>query len=333
MQRILIVRLSALGDLVFASTLLQGLLQAYPQARIDWLVQSDFADLLHTQPQIARVQVWERKLWGRLLRSGHWLGLWRTILAFRRQLRAQRYDCVIDAQGLAKSRLLAWLAGGTRRVGYRSKEPLGSLMHELVQRPADNTQIASEHRALVAYLTGNPGAAPLLLPPALPAPVSDAIVLAPFTTRPQKHWPEAHWAALIRLLAAQHLPLLLLGGPADAEAAQRIVAAAGAPSALHNLVGRTKLGEAAACIAAARAVVGVDTGLTHMGIAFDKPTVAIFGSTVPYRAGARAPLTVLWLGLPCSPCHRQPTCGGRFDCLTGIRPEQVSASLAELLRG
>ena len=67
-----------------------------------------------------------------------------------------------------------------------------------------------------------------------------------------------------------------------------------------------------------------------MGIAFARPTVAIFGSTVPYRSGGRAALRVLWLGLPCSPCHRRPTCGGAFTCLREISPEQVIAALREV---
>jgi heptosyltransferase-1 len=70
-------------------------------------------------------------------------------------------------------------------------------------------------------------------------------------------------------------------------------------------------------------LVGVDTGLTHMGIAFNTPTVAIFGSTRPYLDTRRDNAKVIWLGLECSPCRRNPTCHGAFTCLRDITPDQV----------
>ena len=335
-QKILIVRLSALGDLVFATSLLDGLLAAFPQAQVQWLVQPEFAGLLKSQPRIAKVHLWERKRWGELFRGFRWLALFGLLRGFSQALRQEDFDWVIDAQGLAKSRLLAWLAGGRRRIGYASKEPLGFLLHDLVARPADvppftDKPIAGEHRALVQTLTGHYGPPPRLTRPVQVAAIAGVVAIAPFTTRPQKHWPEAHWGQLIKLLIADGHRLVMLGGPADKPAAERIVALAGAPATLINQVGKTNMAEAAAQMADAVAVVGVDTGLTHMGIAFEKPTVAIFGSTVPYRAGGIAPLNVLWLGLPCSPCHRKPTCGGAFQCLSDIGPERVSASLRTLL--
>lgn len=331
--RILIVRLSALGDLVFATTLLDGLRRAYPKAEIDWLVQPEFADFLRQQPDIAQVQVWDRRAWSSLWQARQLVALWRAVGALRQVLRARDYDWVIDAQGLAKSRLLAWLAGGRLRIGYSSKEPFGFLMHQRlrkqrVSRPYLSKAIGLEHRALVVQLTGLAGGAPRLsaaaaaADPAGPAPV----VLAPFTTRPQKHWPERHWARLLQLLVARGERPQLLGGPADEAAASRILALSGVADRIDNRIGRTSIAEASQAIAAAAAVIGVDTGLTHMGIAHDRPTVAIFGSTVPYRTGARAPLEVLWLGLSCSPCRRRPTCGGAYSCLADISPEQVLAA-------
>lgn len=335
-QRILVVRLSALGDLVIATALLDGLRQAHPQAEIDWLVQPEFAPLLRSQqPDIAELHLWERKTWGALFRGLRWLTLWRAVRGFRDTLRARRYDWVIDAQGLAKSRLLAWLAGGSHRIGYTSKEPLAGLLNATVQRfpegAPERAAIGSEHAPMLAALTGLSIGAPRLRRPALPANPR-TVVLAPFTTRPQKHWPEAHWRTLIATLLARGEALTLLGGPGDRDAADRLLA--GLPAdAVRDLVGRTKLPEALAWIADAKAVIGVDTGLTHMGIACDRPTVALFGSTLPYRGGGRAPLQVLWLAMSCSPCGRKPTCGGRFDCLGDLEPNQVLRALDTMRAG
>lgn len=332
-QRILIVRLSALGDLVIATALLDGLRQAHPQAEIDWLVQPEFASFMGTQPAIAQLQVWQRKQWGQWLRGGRWWTLWQAVREFRRQLRERRYDWVIDAQGLAKSRLLAWLAGGRFRIGYTSKEPLAGLLHQTVQRfpegAPERLAIGAEHAPMLRALTGHDIGAPRLRRPDLPANPA-CIVLAPFTTRPQKHWPEAHWRTLIAELQARGEPLALLGGSGDRAAADRLLVGL-PPDAVHDLVGRTRLPEALAWIADAKALIGVDTGLSHMAIASDRPTVVLFGSTLPYRGGGRGPLQALWLGLPCSPCGRKPTCGGRWCCLGELTPGRALEALESVL--
>ena len=90
-----------------------------------------------------------------------------------------------------------------------------------------------------------------------------------------------------------------------------------------SLAGATRLPEAAALIRHAGLLVGVDTGLTHMGTAFATPTVALFGSTRPYLDTGRSNGRVIWLGLPCSPCRRRPTCDGAFTCLRDITADRV----------
>src|SRR5690606_25023836 len=101
----------------------------------------------------------------------------------------------------------------------------------------------------------------------------------------------------------------------------------GAPG-IADLVGRTDLAQAAALVRDSALVVGVDTGLTHMGIAFGVPTVALFGSTCPYTVTGRDNARVIWLGLSCAPCHRAPTCGGAFPCMRDI---SASRALHEAL--
>ena len=129
------------------------------------------------------------------------------------------------------------------------------------------------------------------------------------------------WQALApQLIAATGLTPVILGGPADGEAAARIAAA---DPRIVNLAGQTRLPEAVAAIAHAALLIGVDTGLTHMGTALARPTVAIFGSTCPYQNTGRPTGSVIWLGLECSPCRRRPTCGGKFTCLRDITPAMV----------
>lgn len=336
-RRILLIRLSAFGDVVIATALLQGLRHAHPEAEIDWLVQPEFAELLRTQPAIAQVQLWERKRWGQLFRGLRWLALLQAMLGFRRTLQARNYDWVIDAQGLFKSRALARLAGGRYRIGYDSKEPGKHWLHRRVQRhPEAHTQrqfIGDEHAPMLAALTGTAQATPQLDLTAVDEaarPAGRYLVVAPFTTRPQKHWPQAHWIALLRALTQRGESVLLLGGPADGPTAQQLVEAV-ASARLDNRVGHTCFIQAAALIAGAEAVIGVDTGLTHLGFALGRPTMALFGSTRPYAAAREPHSAVLFKSLPCAPCGRHPTCSGRFDCLQQLTPHTVLETLRTLL--
>jgi heptosyltransferase-1 len=100
---------------------------------------------------------------------------------------------------------------------------------------------------------------------------------------------------------------------------------------VENWVGVHPLGVSAALIQGADAVIGVDTGLTHMGIAAGVPTVALFGSTCPYTQTGRDNVRVIYHALPCSPCKRSPTCGGHFDCMGGIRPVEVLDALRHVM--
>lgn len=325
------MRLSALGDLVFATSLLSGLRAAFPDARIDWLAQTGFAALLRDDPRLDAVIEVPRPT----LRSPvAWLRL-------RRALRRRGYDWVIDAQGLAKSRWLAWLAGGRLRLGFASKEPLAFLLHQTLHKGGDIADIASEYRDLAERLTGTAAS-----PPQLPVGATSAqrvasemqalslapgfVALCPFTTRPQKHWPDAHWIALAQRLAASQLRrCVVLGGPGDRAHAARLVAQM--PAGSLDLAGRTALADLPAWLAQARLVIGVDTGLTHIGIAVRTPTVALFGSTCPYTQGADAPLAVLYDGLPCAPCKRHPSCDGAYTCMTQLSPERVFRAAQRLV--
>lgn len=326
--RILILRLSALGDLVFATALLQGLRARWPRAYIGWLAQSGFAGLLENDPRLdalIRVDTAALRRFGNVLR-------------LRRELASHRFDWVLDAQGLAKSRLLAALVPGAHRIGFESKEPAGFLMQTLLPKGGDIRRISSEYRFLAEALTGQPPP-----PPSLPVSAAqlDAvqrrmaalglapgfIALCPFTTRPQKHWMAEYWPQLAALLPR---PCVIFGGPGDVEPAERI--AAQLPATARNLTGRTKLSELPAWLRQAGLVIGVDTGLTHIGVAVHTPVLALFGSTCPYTTGAASPLTVLYDALPCAPCRRNPTCGGRFDCLRGITPQRVADAARQLLQ-
>jgi len=329
--RILIIRLSALGDVVFATSLLQALRTRYPKAYIGWLVQDNFAGILEGDARIDERVIFQRQM----LRSP------RALLQLRKRLAASRYEWVIDTQGLAKSRILASLASGATRIGFPSKEPGGFLMDRIMPRGDNSGEIAWEYRHLASQLTGAPADPPSLQPNAEEtARVLEQmqqlglspgfVAICPFTTRPQKHWMEDYWPRLAQLLGQKPWgPVVMFGGPGDVEAAERI--AQQLPPGSINLVGKTRLPSVSAWLAQAQLVIGVDTGLTHIGIALRRPVLALFGSTLPYQTTSGSPLRILYDALPCSPCHRTPTCNGQFTCLRDITPGRVAEAAQQLL--
>ncbi|MGL1832733.1 glycosyltransferase family 9 protein [Rhodocyclaceae bacterium SMB388] len=342
MKRILIIRSSAIGDIVFASPIAHCLRRAHANAHIVWLLEPGLEALIADDPDVDAVLTWSKSEWIRLARSGRLIALARAVTDFVRTLRQQRFDTVLDLQGLLKSGVLARLSGAPTRIALGGFEGSRWLMTEVVPKKGVHLRISAEYRHLAEHL-GLPAGdfAPRLH--LAPQAVSDTFarlqaldldkqayaVLAPFTTRPQKHWREDGWRRVATSLRDElGLATVLLGGPADIAAAARIAAP---DNGLIDLTGKTSLRDSAAIVSRASIVIGVDTGLTHMGIGFDRPTVAIFGSTRPYLDPVRTNVRPIWLGLACSPCRRRPTCGGAFTCLTDITPDHVMDEVGVLL--
>jgi heptosyltransferase-1 len=340
--RILLVRLSAIGDIVFASPLVSALRRACPDGHIAWLVQPELSTLLDHHPDLDETISCPVGHWRRLWRERRLRELAGGIWALRQTLRLRRFDVALDLQGLLKSGLLTWLSGAPERIGLGSREGSQWLMSRTLPRGGDPKRIASEYLYLAEDLglPTEPFQMAVHYSPADADFVQEMLVreqllggyavLCPFTTRPQKHWFEQRWSALATRLGSDlGVTPVLLGGPGDQEAAQRIVD--GADGRLVNLVGRTSLTEAAALIDGADLLVAVDTGLGHMGIALGTPSLLLFGSTCPYLETTRANARVLYHPLPCSPCKRRPTCGGAFTCMAEIRVGEVLANALELV--
>jgi len=290
-RNILLVRLSALGDIIFTTSLLDVLRNTFPKARLTWLVQQHFAGIIQEDPRLDNIITVPKSTFSS---PG-------ALLQLRRQLRQQQYDLIIDAQGTLKSNLTSALAG-PRRIGFAAKKIGGTLLHEVIPKGGDIRDISSEYRFLGNVITGQEAGPPSLK--ILPNRQQDVlrqmnewavrpgfVALSPFTTRPEKHWVEEHWAQLAALVHAAGKQPVIFGGPGREAEAARMADASGAP--VINLTGRTQLADLPAWFSMAELVIGVDTGLTHLGIALRRPVVALFGATCPYTQGATSPLKVL----------------------------------------
>ena len=340
-KKILVVRMSAMGDIVMASPILQSLKLLYPDAKISWAVQPEFADVLRGHELIDELIIIPKGQWKKDFKAFRWVKLWQAIRQLKQQLRAKKFDLAMDLQGLAKSGVIVKWSQATRRIGLNSREGSQKWMHQVVDGSAvDGALIGSEYQAMAQFLGDMRANFSMHLPTKLDTPnlaslksqLGDAyLIFCPFTTRPQKHWFNDSWQQLAKILpigaqvpAGEKMSfnIAILGGPGDVEAAEDLMQSM--PENVLNLVGKTSIQEAIAVIRHSAGVIGVDTGLTHMGIAENKPTLALFGSTLPYSNTRFDKAKVLYHKMDCSPCRRNPTCEGRFDCMRALTPDLVA---------
>ncbi len=280
-----------MGDVIHALPVVSDIRAARPDAVIDWVVEESFADLPRLHPGVADVIPVAIRRWRRAWFSAAFREERRRA---RERLAAAPYDLVLDLQGLLKSALVArWARGPRAGFSWRcAREPVASLFYHR-RHDVDMSRHAIERlRELAGAALGIRHDAPPvfgLKAPALAAvgldpPGGDrpAAVLLHATSRAEKQWPEESWHALIDRLAASGLvPVLPWGSDAERLAARRL--AEGNPAAV--VAPRMSLAQCAALLGAARCVVGVDTGLTHLACALDVPTVALFAATPAWRFG------------------------------------------------
>ncbi|QDX81833.1 lipopolysaccharide heptosyltransferase I [Denitratisoma sp. DHT3] len=304
-MRILLIKTSSLGDVVHNLPLVTDLARRRPDARIDWMVEEGFVDIPRLHPAVRRVIPVALRRWrGQLLRRD----TWREIAAFRALLRAEAYDVVLDSQGLIKSALLtaqARLAPGGTRCGYgreAAREPLAARAYDRGFGIPRNAHAVERNRWLAAAAFGyTPDlpldygiAAPPLAADWLPAARAYAVLLTG-TSRADKLWPEAHWVELMRALAGAGLRAVLPAGSGEErQRAARLAAAVPGALAAPPLA----VAQLAGLFAGAALVVGLDTGLTHLAAALDRPTVALFAGSDPELTGVHAGPRAVNLGRP-----------------------------------
>ncbi len=154
--------------------------------------------------------------------------------------------------------------------------------------------------------------------------------ICPFTTRPQKHWFSDEWLRLCELLWKElGFVSIIMGGPKDREKAEMM--AHGREGYIVPMAGQSTLMMSASILSFSDVIIGVDTGLTHMGTALKRPTVALFGATRPYLNANCRTTRVLYSGRKCSPCRRSPTCDNKFDCMKDISVEQTMDAVKKVI--
>lgn len=301
--RILLVKTSSLGDVVHNLPVVSDLMREFAHARIDWLVEEGFADIPRLHPGVHRVITVAWRRWRKQLLQRK---TWQEISAWRDQLRHQAYDFVIDSQGLLKSALMlsqTRLAPQGQRCGYAAaaaREPLAARFYSDSFLIPKNVHAVERNRWLVAAACGYTPA------PALDYGLSSLARVADFpwlpsgrhallltaTSRDDKLWQDTNWLELIQALTRRGLHCLLPAGSISERQRAEALAAATPQGASSSgrviVVPPLGIRELARLCAAARLVVGVDTGLTHLATALARPTLAIYCASSPQLTGVYA---------------------------------------------
>ena len=283
-ERILLVRLSAIGDIVHTMPAAVAIKRAQPDWTLHWAVQANLAGVLAGFEYADRViQVPRRPSLGDLMR-------------LRREFREERYSTALDMQGLFKSARLVFLSGAERRLGYFFQRELSRLFSKPVIPPPERKHVVEHYLAVAEALLGDTGEVDFGLRPTAVAVKSVSPMLdVPRATgrrllavnvgagQQEKRWPLDRFAEAMRLARERDWEPVLIGGPADVADCGKVAAALDPP--VTNLAGRTSLEELVAVIALAEAHMGGDTGSTHIAVALGKPVACMMGPTNPERSG------------------------------------------------
>lgn len=324
---ILVIRYSALGDVVLATSVLEPLHDRYPGARVEWVTSARYAGLLEGLPAISRVHA---------LRPGV-----AATRALSSQLR-RRFDLVLDLQHKLRSIALARRSAPVRVVFRRRTWTQALLSLARTEKPlvrAHATQLYSEALAPLGIVSqGQPqvslsARAEEQAAHALRNASGTVVAIAPGTRWETKRWPVERFVAVADALASDGVRIVLCGGPGDDDAlnAFRLGLRAGLAADLSAL----PADGLAAAISRVQLLISCDSGPMHLATAVGTPVLALFGPTSTTRWGPPAPGRALSLGLPCAPCsnhgsHRCPL--GHHRCLQDLPVGLVLSTARAMLQ-
>ena len=366
-SRILLIKPSALGDVVHTLPVLVKLRARYPRARIDWLITPENAEVVRYHPALSNVVLFARRDFSKRGRR------WRAFLSFfdlLKQIRSAKYELIIDMHGQVRSAFFALISGARVRIGFDRPVKRGltvSTEHDLKNIPShgwrgarEGSWIAYTHRIpiptldvhaidrylWVAPLLGlddNPPDLTIHLSPQATSkvnrlleeqgvPVSKPlVVLVPGTIWETKHWTIEGFAGVARQFLQDGFAVALAGTMRDQQRCRQIAAAA---PGTCDLSGKTTPADLAALIRRAEVAVTNDSGSMHVAASLGKPMVSVFGPTNPVHIGPyERPESVVRVDLPCSPCNYRRLSQCPFDhaCMKQVTSAMVVERVRKIL--
>lgn len=366
-SRILLIKPSALGDVVHTLPVLVKLRARYPRAQIDWLITPENAEIVRYHPALSNVVLFARRDFSKHGRR------WRAFLSFfdlLKQIRSAKYELIIDMHGQVRSAFFALISGARVRIGFDRPVKRGltvSAEHDLKNIPShgwrgarEGSWVAYTHRIPIPTLDVHAidrylWVAPLLgldeNPPDLTIHLSPQatnkvnrlleeqgvpaskplVVLVPGTIWETKHWTIEGFAGVARQFLQDGFAVALAGTTRDQQRCRQIAAAA---PGTCDLSGKTTPADLAALIRRAEVAVTNDSGSMHVAASLGKPMVSVFGPTNPVHIGPyERPESVLRVDLPCSPCNyrRLSQCPFDHTCMKQVTSAMVVERVRKIL--
>ncbi|MFV0636515.1 lipopolysaccharide heptosyltransferase I [Mitsuokella sp.] len=340
MKNILVVKMSSIGDVIHALPVSYAIKETYPDAHLTWVVEPPAYDIVAMDSCIDEIIVFHKK------EFRHFGGFLKNFGPLRRKIQERDYDVVLDLQGLFKSAAVASLAKAPKgmkfgmwnmREGskYVSKPVVGEHVHDhVIERYLDTARaigckvkdvrlpltVPEKEQRLTRQIFAQAGAN-------MENPYVVCVVGASW---PTKCWPDGHFAALGDWLYDKKIiPVLVGSGPVESQKAAEIMAKMDIPPI--NLVGKLNFKQLAYLFQQAAAVVGGDTGPTHLAVGLKTPTIMLMGPTYPRRTGPYGQMdNLLVVDRDCRECMKR-ACPLGHDCMAIIQPEAVEAKLCKLL--
>ena len=320
LRKILVIKPSSLGDIVHSLPFLNVLRDSFPKAEIHWIIARGLEGLLEGHPMINKLWIINKDDWKRIKGAGATIKELRSLF---KSLKAERYDIVIDLQGLLRSGILAKATGAPVRIGFKEAREGSRIFYTHTVKAGKDVHAVDRYLEMAKFLGCDTSEVKF------PFPLSFTSQLSPFSFQlpdkyavivPGARWETKRWhpERFGELASMLSIRSVIVGGESDIDIAGIVVKNSGSNAV--SIVGKTNLKELIEIMRNAKFVVTNDSGPMHIAAALNVPVFAIFGPTNPLRTGPYGKShVIIRKGLECSPCYRKKCKGIKCMEMTGAK--------------
>jgi heptosyltransferase-1 len=331
-RKILIVKPSSLGDVVHSLPFLSSVKSCFPNSEIHWVIAKGLEGLLDGNPMVDRLIVINKDLWKKISRAADTV---REVRGLFREIREERYDLVIDLQGLLRSGLITMASRAPVRIGFAEAREGSRFFYTATVRGGKDLHAVDRYLKIAVALGCEADDSVFPFPlienrdswvKAFKRDLNEYIVLVPGARWATKIWPAENFGRVASLVPVRSV---VVGSGADKGIAEKVVESSHGKAV--SLAGSTTLTELIEIMRGARLVISNDSGPMHIAAAVGVPVIAIFGPTSPERTGPYGSSHVIVRsGAACSPCFKKKC--RDLKCMKEVTPEEVGKRVRSCLK-